>query len=221
MPYIGGFDIVDIQWAGRNCVAVTVQHSGIYDAHLFQLYVGRQLVGTTSLPGEITVLGPVPAGQSACPLGIVVVEPLDRYRNFGPHLDLRPFNEYRLSWPAPEAPPADLHHFEIVAGSAPGAAYDVTNVVAKVPFQSGRPVYEYVLPTFPVRGDWSIAVIARDDAQPAGNAGAETEIVIPTIIYPLDFVPLYGRNGLRRFSTSVAGGVLSIGYTDATVAAFP
>lgn len=221
MPYLGGFDIVNIEWAGRNAVAVTVAHAGIYDQKLFQLYAGRQLIGTSSLPGEVRVIGPVPAGQSACPLGIVVVDPIDRLTNFGPHLDLRPYNEYRLSWPAPEDPPADIHHFEIVAGSAPGEPYDVTNVVAKVPFQAGRLVYEYVLPTFPVRGDWSLAVVARDDAQPAGNAGSETEIVIPTIIYPLDFVTVAGPFGLRRFTAELSAGVLSVTYTEDSPQAFP
>ena len=222
MPYLGGFNITAIEWAGRNAVAVTVLPSSAYTDKLFQLYAGRQLVGCTSRPAETVVIGQVPAGQSACPLGIVVVEQIERFTDFGSILDLRPFNDYRLSWAAPVSPPADLHHFDIVAGTAPGEVYDVANVVARVPYQADRPSYSYVLPTFPTRGDWSLAVIARDDAQPLGNAdGTPAELVVPTIIYPLDFEPSVSNGGLRRFSHSVTAGVLSINYTEQTPVAFP
>lgn len=217
MPYLGGFDITDVYWAGRNAVGVVFDHGGNYTDKRFQLYAGRRLIGVTTDPIETFVRGQVPAG-SACPLGIVVVEADEAGRDFGSILDLRPWNVYRLQWQPPDDPSADLHHFDIVAGRSPGDEYDETNVIARVPFHDARPVYEYVLPPFPERGDWSIAVIGRDDAQPLGNAGSITDLTIPTIIYPWDFVL---RSDGRRFVPTVTGGELSIAFDYGTPPQFP
>lgn len=216
MTYLGGFDITDISWAGRNAVAVTIDRGGKYSDKLLQLYAGRRLIGTTSDPSENVIIGQVPAG-SACPLGVLVRDAADRLDDWGSHLDLRAWNVYRIQFAAPVDPPADIHHFDIVAGAAPGDPYDSTNIVARIPF-SGAATYSYVLPSFPVRGDWQIAVIARDNAQPLGNAGSENSLTIPTIIFPWDFVI---RSDGRRYLPTVADGVLTIDYQDGTPPLFP
>jgi hypothetical protein len=216
MHYLGGFDITDIFWAGRNAVGVVFDHGGNYTAQLFQLYAGRRLIGVTDDVSQTLVIGQVPAG-SACPLGIVAVDIVERLSDFGSNLDLRPWNVYRLGWEAPADPSPDLHHFDIVAGRNPGDDYDATNIVARVP-ATGAPSYSYVLPPFPARGDWSLAVIARDDAQPDGNAGSISQVTIPTIIYPWDFVP---QSDGRRFLPTIADGELSIAFTYGTAPAFP
>ena len=220
MPYLGGFDIVEIGWAGRSCVYVQLDHGGRYDAGgahpagwRFQLYANRRLIGVTQDAVETRINGPVPMGGSACPLGVIVVDPDEAQLDFGHLLDLRPFNVYDIRWSDVANPDLDTHHFDIVAGRNPGEEYDVTNVLARVPF-TGRPTYEYILPPFPARGDWSIAVIPRDDAQPLGNAGEPNEITIPTIIYPPDFepIPVVGV-GTKRLTAAVSNGVLTAGVT--------
>jgi len=168
-----------------------------------------------------TETGAVPPGASAAPLGIVVVEPENAQVDYGHLLDLRPFNEYRVSWLAPVAPPADLHHFDIVSGVAAGDPFEETNVIARVPFQPGKASYSYVLPTFPERGAWDVAVIARDDAQPLGNPdGTPDEVTITAIIYPVDFELITGPIN-RRFSHDISAGVLTIESTFGSVPEYP
>lgn len=221
MPYLGGFNITSIEWAGRNAVAVTVEHSYAEDVR-FQLYANKQRIDTTRTRNEVRLVGAVPAGASAAPLGVIVVAPENGQTDYSSLLDLRPWNEYRVSWQAPVDPPADLHHFDIVSGAAAGDPFDPSNVIARVPYQPGQLVYSYVLPTFPERGDWQVAVIARDDAQPLGNADpTPIELTIPTIIYPVDFELISSNAGSRRYTTEVTAGVLTITSTDGTVPVYP
>ncbi len=229
MPYLGGFDIVEIGWAGRASVFVQLDHGGTYaagGAHpagwRLQLYANRRLIGVTQDAIETRIIGQVPMGGAACPLGVIVVEPAEAQIDFGHLLDLRPFNVYRVSWPCDVAlGESDIHHFDIVAGRNPGDEYDATNVLARVPF-TGRPNYEYILPPFSARGDWSLAVIPRDDAQPLGNAGDATEITIPAIVCPPDFVPIPVIGvSTKRFTAVVTEGVLSIESTFGTVPSYP
>lgn len=221
MPYTGGFNITNIEWAGRNAVAVTFEHSYTTDVR-FQLYQNKQRIGVTRLREETRIIGAIPPGASAAPLGIVVVEPANIANDYSSLLDLRPWNEYRVSWLAPVSPPADLHHFDIVSGAAAGDPFDSSNVIARVPYQPGQPSYSYVLPTFPQRGAWEIAVIARDDAQPSGNADATPDdITITAIIYPIDFERITGATGDRRFECEIADGELTIESTFGTVPTYP
>ncbi len=220
MPYTGGFNITSIEWAGRNAVAVTIEHSYAEDVR-FQLYQNKQRIGATRFNGDVRIIGAIPPGASAAPLGIVVVEPENAGTDYSSLLDLRPWNEYRISWPAPVSPPADLHHFDIVSGAAAGDPFDSANVIARVPYHADQASYSYVLPTFPERGDWNVAVIGRDDASPHGNAGDAIDVTVPAIIYPVDFVLITTAAGTRRFSQEISGGVLSIGSTFGSVPSYP
>ena len=221
MPYLGGFNITSIEWAGRNSVAVTIEHAYTSDVR-FQLYQNKQLIGVTQSADEVRIFGAIPPGASAAPLGVIVVTPDEAETDYSSLLDLRPWNEYRVSWAAPVSPPADLHHFDIVSGMAAGDPFDSSNVIARVPYQPGKASYSYVLPTFPERGDWNIAVIARDDAQPLGNADATPdELTIAAIVYPVDFDAIDTAAGERRFTTNVADGELTIESTFGTVPSYP
>ena len=170
MHYVGGFDIVSIERAGRNAVAVTLRHEYPFDVR-FQLYQNRTLIGCTTTREETRIIGAIPAGASAPPLGVVVVDPAHAGDDFSAALDLRPWNEYQVQMNAPSDPPADLHHFDLVASRNADEAIDETNIVARLPFVAERPAYDYTLPTFPNSGTWSVALIPRDNAQPIGNAG--------------------------------------------------
>jgi len=221
MPYTGGFNITNIAWAGRNAVAVTIEHSYAIDVR-FQLYQNKQLIGYTTTANEVRIVGGIPSGASAAPLGIIVVEPENAATDYSSLLDLRPWNEYRISWPAPVSPPADLHHFDIVSGAAAGDPFDSANVIARVPYHPDRISYSYTLPTFPERGDWNVAVIARDDASPDGNADpTPTDTTITTIIYPVDFDAVSGSVADRRFTADITAGELTITSTFGTVPSYP
>ncbi len=220
MPYTGGFNISSIQWAGRNAVAVQLEHSYAEDVR-FQLYQNKQRIGVTQFNGDTMIFGAIPPGASAAPLGVIVVDPANVATDYSSLLDLRPYNEYRVSWLAPESPPADLHHFDLVSGAAAGDPFDSANVIARVPYQPGQASYSYVLPTFPERGDWNVAVIPRDDASPHGNAGDAIDVTLAAIIYPVDFDLITGPAGSRRFTYDIADGVLTIESTFGTIPSYP
>lgn len=220
MHYSGGFEIVSIERAGRNAVAVTLRHDYTADVR-FQLYQNRTKIGCTSARNETRIIGAIPAGVSAAPLGVIVVTPENAGEDFSAALDLRPWNEYQVAMVPPSDPPADLHHFDLVASTAADGELDETNIVARLPFVAERPNYDYTLPTFPKSGTWSVALIPRDNAQPIGNAGDPINGSVVALIYPLDFVPITNPAGTRRFAYSLADGVLSIDSTFASVPSYP
>lgn len=220
MHYVGGFNITKIEEAGRNAVAVTFEHSYTDDVR-FQLYQNRTLIGSTSTRDETRIIGAYPPGASAAPLGIIVVDPANVGTDFSSYLDRRPWNEYELAFDPPDDPPADLHHFDVVASTAADGDLDESNIVSRLPFIADRPDYRYTLPTFPASGEWAVALIPRDNAQPSGNAGDPITASVVALVYPLDFVPITTGPRPRRFSYSLAEGVLSIDSTFATVPSYP
>ncbi|MFM9964430.1 MAG: hypothetical protein ACKV2Q_24775 [Planctomycetaceae bacterium] len=220
MHYTGGFEVVNIERAGRNAVAVTIRHDYTADVR-FQLYQNRTKIGCTSARNETRIIGAIPAGASAAPLGIIVVDPAHAGEDFSAALDLRPWNEYQVAMVPPSDPPEDLHHFDLVACTEADGEIDETNIVARLPFVAGRPNYNHTLPTFPSSGEWAVAFIPRDDAQPIGNAGEPINGSVAALIYPLDFVPITTSAGSRRFSYAIAAGVLSIGSEFSAVPGFP
>ena len=218
MFYVGGFDITEIGWAGASSVYVVINHGGAYTGHLFQLYAGRTLIGVTADVWETRIVGPLPIGGPASPLSVLAVDPVDRLTNVGPYLCRKPYNDFKLSWPDPGDPDSDTHHFDIVAGRNPGETYDLTNVVMRVPYTAGRAIYDITIPPFADSGDWHLAVVPRDNAQPLGNAGDETPLTIPALVYPPALQPQ--PNG-RSFIPTLAAGSLSIDYTYGTIPAYP
>lgn len=220
MHYTGGFDITKIERIGRNAVAVSFEHSYSIDVR-FQLYQNRTKIGCTTSPEETRIVGAIPAGVSAAPLGIIVVTPEEAATDFADRLDLRPWNEYQLSMSPPVDPPADLHHFDLVASRYAGQSIDDTNIVSRNPFNAERPAYSEILPTFPNSGTWSVALIPRDNSQPSGNAGDPITGSVVALIYPLDFIPISSAAGVRRFSYEITDGVLSITSTYGVVPTYP
>jgi len=220
MPYLGGLNITRIERAGRNAVAVSFRHSYAIDVR-FQLYQNKTKIGCTSARSESRIIGAIPAGASAAPLGIIAVTPENAGDDYSSLLDLRPWNEYQVAMVPPSDPPADLHHFDVVACREADGELDESNIVARLPFVAARPSYAHTLPTFPARGVWSVALVPRDNAQPTGNAGEPISASVAALIYPLDFEPITSAAGTRRFSYSIAGGVLSIASTFGSVPSYP
>lgn len=220
MPFLGGFDITDIGWAGAAAVYVDLDHGGTYTSRLFQLYAGRRLIGVTRAPTAryAQIIGQVPTGGAASPLSVLVVEESERDTNFGHIFTRKPYSVYRATWLDPGNPDGDLHHFDVVAGANPGEAYDADNVVARVPYFAGQASYSIDLPPLPDSGEWSIAVIARDNTQPLGNAGTPQDATITALVYP---PALVARGDGRPFGISIANGVLTVDYDCGTPATYP
>ena len=207
-PYLGGFHLLGVEWIGRNAIELAFQASE-YTDKLFQLYAGRQLIGSTDRVTDRTVSGAVPPGTRATPLSLIVVEPANKNTDYGHLLPWKPYNLYCLSWQNP-ATIGDLSHFDVVLSVAAGEAYDATNVVARVPYNSQTSTYTLQLPSLSDSGDWVVAVIPRDDALPAGNAGTASQVTISAVVYPLDLA--MDANG-QRFAVSVSGGALTASFT--------
>lgn len=210
MPFLGGFRITNIGWAGRSSVFVDIDPVD-YTDKLFQLYVNRRLAGCTNIPSERRVSGQVWDGDvSAAPLAIIVVDPIERLTDFGDVLEERPWNRYRLTWTVPGGYSADCHHFDVLKASEPDT--DPTEVIAKVQYAGPRD-YSIDLPAIPPNhppgANWRYAVVPRDDALTDGNAGSSTIKTIPALIYPADLV--IQADG-SRFGLSLSGGVLTASF---------
>lgn len=210
MPLLGGFNITHIGWAGRSSVFVDFDPAD-YTDKLFQLYVNRRLAGCTVLPSDRRVVGQVWDGHvSAAPLSIIVVDPAERFTDFGDVLEEKPWNRYRLTWTVPGGYSADCHHFDILKASAPDS--DPTEVIAKVQYAGPRDYFADLpaIPTnHPPRANWRYAVVPRDDATTEGNAGTSTIKTIPALIYPADL--LIQADG-TRFGLSLNGDVLTASF---------
>lgn len=212
MPYLGGYEIRSVEWAGRNAVRVAFRADG-WDAgsvdRYYQLYAGRRLIAVTDQADERTLVGAVPFGVRATPLWICVVTLSERLTEFGYLAGWLPINAARVRFQAPDPVPADLHHFDVCLSPAAGEEADLANVVGRLRYDSAREEYTFDLPPFATGGEWSVAIVGRDDAKPEGNAGEPLTGSIAAVVYPLDVV--LQQDG-SRLTGSVANGVLSVGF---------
>lgn len=220
MPWLGGFQIVTTGWSGRSAIYVDFQTEAT--DRLMQLYVNRRLAGVTLSFGETRVIGQVWDAQlSAAAISLMLVDPSESFTDFGDLLETKPWNRYTLSFTIPDGYAADTHHFDILKASHYDSA--PTEIVARVPYVGPR-IYTVDLPGIPALPmpqpadmnarsrwqDWRYRVIPRDDASPFGNAGSITDVTIPALIYPAEFVFLGDGN---RFAASPAGNQLTISYS--------
>jgi hypothetical protein len=209
MPYTAGFKFKSVDWIGPNVIRVDVDR-GAYGDYRWQLYAGRTLIGV-SPTSRSRIDGAINFGGAAAPLSVIAVDPIDALNDYGHLLHRKPWNAYRVTWPA--VADADCKNYQIVAGRDPGDDYDLTNVIANVPHVAGLASYSFELPPFPDRGDWSIAVIAKDNALADGNSGTPREVIVPALVYPPDFVLTESGS---RFETTLDAGVLTVSFTQGT-----
>lgn len=207
-PYLGGFRILSVEWIGRTAIQLAFQATE-YTDKLFQLYAGRRLIGATQRVTDRVVNGAIPPGPRATPLSLIVVDVDKQLTDYGRLLGWRPYNLYCVSWQAP-ATIGDLSHFDVVMSNNAGEAYDTSNVVGQVEYDSQISTYTFQLPSLAASGNWQVAVIPRDDALPLGNSGTPDSDTISAVVYPLD-VSL-DANG-QRFTVEIASGVLTADFT--------
>ncbi len=248
MPYLYGFRFRSIEWLGPNAIQVEIDPgayaldgSGVPVEPRWQLYAGRDLISWSESSAPTIVAG-IGSG-AASPLSVIVCEADEAAEDFGHLLHRKPWDVYQITWPA--VADSDCQVYEIVASRNPGEAYDTTNVLARVP-HTGASSYSFTLPPFPDRGDWSIAVIARDNALGVGlptptngNAGTPRAAVIAALVYPVDFVlggastidasdPLADYSDFRlplegeRFAAAIVEpGVLDVSFEYGTPREYP
>lgn len=209
MIYLGGWEITSIDWVGSNAVEVTFRAEG-WTGKRFQCYVGRHLAGCTAADADRSLIVPMPYATNTTPITLVVVDPVDVNTDYSAQLCWAPWNFYCITFGLPDPLPADLDRFEIVMSRTAGAAYDTTNVVGVMDYEPGRTSYTFHLPEIATTGDWEVAVIPRDDARPAGNAGTIDLATIAAVVYPAD-LPLDATG--NRFSVSVSAGVATATFS--------
>lgn len=204
--YLGGHTIRKAGWVNPGAVFVDFV-SQYTSGWIWQLYCNRQLCGATRGPGERRVVGEIVASPLPAPLTLIRVDAAHAFDDFGAELPAVPCNRYRLDWTS-SGESSDTHHFDVCQGVESGGALDETNIVGRVPY-AGDGSYSFVLPPFQADGTWSVGVVPRDDAYPAGNAGTAIETTVSVVTPPPDVA----WSGDQRFSASIAGGVLTVGFT--------
>lgn len=207
-PYLGGYRITKTEWTGSNAVRVDFV-STEFPTLLWQAYVSKTLVNVTDTAAQRSIIVDVPSGDRPAPLTLVAVTVANKLTDYSSRLPVLPWSLYCVTWQNPTTPPADIHHFDVVAGTTAGGAFDSTNILGRVLYDAAATSYQFTLPQFSTNGDWSIAVIPRDDAETLGNAGTEASDTISVFMYPKDV--LFDSQG-RRFSVAVAAGEMTASF---------
>lgn len=203
MYFLGGMTITGIGWAGPQSVwldFVSTHATGFR----WQLYANRKLIGTTDTPGQRRIIGQLPPSDIPYPLTLVRVDEANVLTDYGAQIPAQPWNRYRLRWSA-SGMDADLHHFDIVAGTAAGELVDEENVVARVPYV-GAVEHSYELSEITESGTWQFGIVPRDNALPLGNAGTTSTVDVEAVVMPPDVAMDADGN---RFTLTAVGGVLT------------
>lgn len=179
---LGMFHISTIEWSGRH--ALTVEVESPLTERYWQMYAGRRLVGISTYLGQKRVVGQVIPTHCTTPITIVMVDNVDRFRDFGNSLPDRPWNRFRFRWSATSFP-ADSRWFAISASPAAGAEVDYSTFLARVAYV-GDGAYAFDLPAVNECGQWKYGLTPFDDAVPNGNAGTPAELAVGALVYPPD-----------------------------------
>lgn len=205
MASLGGHRITRIRSTGL--AAITVEVESPYTDKIFQLYAGRSLVGKTPTVGLYSITGQIADTLCPTPIAVVMVDLVDRDTEYGHLLPRRPWNRYRAAWAATSFP-ADARWFSIHGSPAAGESIDYESPLLRIPF-AGDGAYEADLPEITGCGEWSYAIVPRDDALPDGNGGTPAEMSVQAIVFPPDVLV----NDLdQRMSVVVADGIATVEF---------
>lgn len=206
MPYLGGLRITALEWVGTHSLLCSFT-STWGSAYQYQLYAGRTLAGVTPAPEARTVQGVVRPSLWPQHIRIVAVTSANRLTDYGYDLPPRPYNRVELSYTLGAS--ADAKYVDITGGTVPGGAVDSDNLLDRRPYKAGA----QSLRTKPLEGTgtWNFEVASRDDKPPLGNLSDPLEIAAAIRAHPPDVVQDVSGN---RLSAEVAGGVLSVSFTE-------
>jgi len=204
--YLGGLTPFNTGWLGPR--AVYIDFVSDITTDYYQLYAGRKKIGSTSSPRERRLIGQLVAGEAPATLTIVRVPPRNRLVDYGDRLPAVPWARYVLEWSALNYP-SDAVRFDVTASTEPGGAPDPDNIVGVVRYTDQR-AYSLLLPPLPESGEWTYRITPRDDAEPSGNAGTVTDVVVDAELPPPDLTLDADGN---RFSLAVDAGELVASFS--------
>lgn len=197
---LGGMRIVEMYWSSQ--FALNVRFETTYSNKLYQLYYGRELVGSTTTVDERLIIGSIVTDINPDHLQLVAVDTANRLTDYGSTLPDRPYNRLRVDIDT-DGWPADTRVVQLASGINPGDAVSNTNVIASSVYDTDR-VYRLTSNHFRASGTWSLAAFGRDNKLPDGNIGDKAEFTVDIIAYPADVV---NRSDGTRFDIVVEEGV--------------
>src|SRR3990167_2070335 len=206
-PYLGGFTITRIRYITQTELVITFTTT-YGSSYVYQVYRGRQLCGVSNANTDRSVIALVPPADYPEPITLLAVERHERDTDYGSLLPKRPYNKSKFTvttsgWPA------DSDRIEIAAGTTPGGAVDLSNIIEQMLFDTDR---SYTLITRPLdgTGTWNFEVAGRDTTMIDGNRGTAAAVALDILSHPRDVT--FQADG-NRMSYSVAAQSLTVNYT--------
>jgi len=205
-PFTHGFEITGVDALSDS--SIRVRFTSVYDdAYLYQLYVGRTLVGVTDGPLDRSVIGQYFPGTYPETIQLLAVDPSDRTTDYGEDLPDRPYNRVKITY-STASMTADTELVEVSSGTEPEGAVDEDNIIA-TDFYPGSGTFSLVTDPLGPGGTWNFEVAGRDGTEPEGNRGTALELSATIKAHPPDLEP--DVNG-DRFTVEAVAGTLTLSY---------
>lgn len=201
-PYAGGHTIKRAEWG--ESTELNVDFTTVHTTLHHQLYHGRQLVGVTETIGSRSISGATQQFDNPEEVQILAVDADDQFTDFGSTLPPRPYARVKLrvttsGWAS------DTRYVQFSAGTEPGGAVDVTNILGNVPWV-GNGTYVFITPPMLESGTWNFEAAGIDGTLPDGNRGTAIAISATVLVYPPDV--LAEEFGPRLTATIDAGNLV-------------
>lgn len=211
MPFLGGFEITSFAWLDSHSLAV--RFTSTYTDKLYQLYLGRELIGVTEAFSDRMVIGTMVPTLWPNHITILAVDTDQINNDYGSALPERPYNRAKIT--ATTVGWTDAKHIDVRAGTAPSGAVSASNLIETIPFDTNR-TYSIVVPgtdTFRGSGTWNLEVAGRDDKPADGNLGTPQALSVDVLSHPPD---VQIRSDNTRLSVDVSSGTATISFTEAS-----
>lgn len=206
-PFTLGTQITAVVSLSDSSILVAFE-SAYEDLYLYQLYVGRTLVGVTDGPLDRQVAGQWWPALYPEEIQILAIDPSDRNTDYGSDLPDRPYNRVKITY-STAGMAADTETIEISSGTEPGGAVDEENLIAR-DFYRGSGTFSQVTEPLGPGGEWNFEVAGRDGTIPDGNRGTALELSATITAHPPDLVA--DPDG-ERFIVTADTGTLTLSYT--------
>lgn len=210
-PWLGGHRITNTSWEGPFALLVLFETT--YTDMCHQVYVGRTLAGFTESVSDRRVMCSAVPSDWPEEIQLVAVESADKATDYGDQLPPRPYNAVKLRWTTTGWSP-NTQFSEITMSSEVGEPVDLTNVIAKVLFDTDR-AYDYLTDPLPGTGEWDFEIAGRDATLPDGNRGTAASAAITIDAHPPDVG--FAGDGYNRFELAGVGGELVVSFTEPEV----
>ncbi len=205
-PFTHGMEITSAELLSNSSLIVRFT-SAYDDAYLYQLYVGRTLVGVSNGVLDRNVIGIFFPSEYPETIQLLAVDPSDRTTDFGDDLPDRPYNRVKITYNTASMT-IDTEWIEVSSGTEPEGAVNVANVIAS-DFYRGTGTFGIITDPLGPGGEWNFEIAGRDGTAPDGNRGTALELSATIKAHPPDVIA--DENG-DRFSVAANAGTLTIGF---------